>query len=999
MSAVSLIAVGQDARKTAPYSLASMTGTVYDSSGVSYIVPTPIISLVFFRGKTFIPPIPAIPANLVFLDVGSTLNLTWEVSQYATSYTVNFYRNTVNNLTTGSIYETVTTSATSVTSTMSTSTIYFYYATIFSSNFARDSATVKTEYAISYSSGAVTIAGKPGVSGTANGFGEENLYFVPLFGSIDPSGNLYITSGYAHIIQRLTIPGYQGSTFSTSANITHPRGSVVYNGYLYVCDGGPSLPLGSIKKMPLSGGTATTLASGLTNPVYIAIDGAGGFYVSTQQYDIIYRISSGGTVSQRNISGYNGITGIAYHPPTGYIYFTNTATGSTTSSFARVAEGSSSAELIQGNIDFSVGVKMNHDNTAVYYSVTNDNTIRKYVIATGAIIAIIGSVNDNSYVDSLTLANVRINNCYDIIVMNNGLGMYVLDQGAAAQTVRKVIFGDEPPPAPTNVQLVYTIGDPTMTVTYVAVTGATSYTGQFYLNTTETTTGATSIQGPTTLATTSFTSTFTIVRNRYYYAVVKSFNAIGSSSNRTGFTYSGLDSPTGVAMAAYTSGATSISVSWNSVEGAASYTVNFYASGNATPVQTFASVTSLSQASSFTLVTNTTYYASVRANNSIASSTFQQSSNNITTAPSSPTGVTMGAYTAGATSISVSWNSVSGATSYTVNFYASGNATPVQTFASVTSLSQASSFTLVENTTYYASVRANNATTSSPFQQSSNNITTAPPEAIVTTLAGSAFGFADGTGADALFAGPLGVAVDSTGVIVADRGNHRIRKVTNPGGAVTTLAGSGAAGFADGTGAGASFHSPSDVTVNSSGDVIVADLYNRRIRKVTNPGGVVTTLAGGDPFWHPSGVAVDSTDNVIVADQGSHCIFKITPGGVVTTLAGSGAAGFADGTGAGASFHSPSDVTVDSSGDVIVADSINNRIRKVTPGGVVTTLAGDGFGAPNTGRWVDGSGSGASFWSPSGVAMDVLGNVIVSDSYNQRIRKVTPPNVPACMIV
>ena len=726
MSAVSLIAVGQDARKTAPYSLASMTGTVYDSSGVSYIVPTPIISLVFFRGKTFIPPIPAIPANLVFLDVGSTLNLTWEVSQYATSYTVNFYRNTVNNLTTGSIYETVTTSATSVTSTMSTSTIYFYYATIFSSNFARDSATVKTEYAISYSSGAVTIAGKPGVSGTANGFGEENRYFIPLFGSIDPAGNLYITSGYAYIIQRLTIPGYQGSTFSTSANITHPRGSVVYNGYLYVCDGGPSLPLGSIKKMPLSGGTATTLASGLTNPVYIAIDGAGGFYVSTQQYDIIYRISSGGTVSQRNISGYNGITGIAYHPPTGYIYFTNTATGSTTSSFARVAEGSSSAELIQGNIDFSVGVKMNHDNTAVYYSVTNDNTIRKYVIATGSIIAIIGSVNDNSYVDSLTLANVRINNCYDIIVMNDGLGMYVLDQGPAAQTVRKVIFGDEPPPAPTNVQLVYTIGDPTMTVTYVAVTGATSYTGQFYLNTTETTTGATSVQGPTTLATTSFTSTFTIVRNRYYYAVVKSFNAIGSSSNRTGFTYSGLDSPTGVAMAAYTTGATSISVSWNSVEGAASYTVNFYASGNATPVQTFASVTSLSQASSFTLVTNTTYYASVRANNSLASSTFQQSSNNITVV-NPPSYVDPISAVPGNGEVTLSWsapyNGGSPITGYTVK-HANGItiATTTNTSYTVTGLTN--------GTSYRFMVTANNSVGSS----SPNSSPSATPVSPVNNL-------------------------------------------------------------------------------------------------------------------------------------------------------------------------------------------------------------------------------------------------------------------------
>ena len=276
-------------------------------------------------------------------------------------------------------------------------------------------------------------------------------------------------------------------------------------------------------------------------------------------------------------------------------------------------------------------------------------------------------------------------------------------------------------------------------------------------------------------------------------------------------------------------------------------------------------------------------------------------------------------------------------------------------------------------------------------------------QVVVTTLAGSgAEMFADGIGTGASFFLPRGVTVDrSDNVIVADNYSHRIRKVT-PVGVVTTLAGSGSQAFADGTGTGASFDFPRGVAVDSSGNVIVADMNNHRIRKVT-PGGVVNTLAGsgtggfsdgtgaGASFNLPRGVALDSSGNAIIADLGNQRIRKVSPGGVVTTLAGSGTGGFADGTGTGASFYDPTGVAVDSRDNVYVADYSNFIIRKVTPGGVVTVLAGTlvGYGC----CFADGAGMDAQFWYPNGVAVDSNDNVIVADRFNNRIRKVTPGGV------
>ena len=200
---------------------------------------------------------------------------------------------------------------------------------------------------------------------------------------------------------------------------------------------------------------------------------------------------------------------------------------------------------------------------------------------------------------------------------------------------------------------------------------------------------------------------------------------------------------------------------------------------------------------------------------------------------------------------------------------------------------------------------------------------------------------------------------------------------TTSGLAVSTLAGTDTNGFVDATGAAARFDWPRGVAMDAAGNVYVADYNNNRIRKVS-PTGVVTTLAGTNSgfadgtgaaaqFNGPIGVAVDSNGIIYVADYNNHRIRKVTPAGVVTTLAGTNSSygnSYADGTGAAAKFYNPSGVAVDASGNVYVADEFNDRIRKVTPTGVVTTLAG------TNGGFADGPGATARFTSPRGVAVD-----------------------------
>ncbi len=274
------------------------------------------------------------------------------------------------------------------------------------------------------------------------------------------------------------------------------------------------------------------------------------------------------------------------------------------------------------------------------------------------------------------------------------------------------------------------------------------------------------------------------------------------------------------------------------------------------------------------------------------------------------------------------------------------------------------------------------------------SLSIAPEDAIVSTFAGSFQGSTDGQGTAARFYQPNATAIDNAGnIYVADSRNNQIRKIT-PGGLVSTFAGSTSSGFADGQGTAAQFSGPSGVAVDAAGNIYVADRTNRRIRKIS-PEGLVSTLAGsstdgsadgqGDlaSFSLPSGIALDAAGIIYVADQNNHRIRKIAPGGLVSTLAGS-TAGFADGQGTAAQFNTPRAVTVDAAGNVYVGDVSNHRIRKITPAGLVSTLAG------STGGYADGQGSAAQFLFPNGVAVDAAGNVYVADLVNNRIRKISP---------
>jgi len=228
---------------------------------------------------------------------------------------------------------------------------------------------------------------------------------------------------------------------------------------------------------------------------------------------------------------------------------------------------------------------------------------------------------------------------------------------------------------------------------------------------------------------------------------------------------------------------------------------------------------------------------------------------------------------------------------------------------------------------------------------------------------------------------------------------------TSTGGTVSTLAGNAGSDFIDGLGSAAFFDSPQGVTVGVDGNIYVADSFNSAIRKVTTAGDVTTLSGNGEigyvdgpiataQFYAPQSLVIDASGNTYVADYGNNNIRKITPAGVVSTFAGSGDAGYADGTGTKATFNSPRGLAIDGSGNIFVADLGNNLIRKITPAGVVTTFAGS-RGA----SYLDNStATSATFNKPNGIAIDANNNIYVAETLNHAIRKITPAGVVSTFV-
>ncbi len=284
-------------------------------------------------------------------------------------------------------------------------------------------------------------------------------------------------------------------------------------------------------------------------------------------------------------------------------------------------------------------------------------------------------------------------------------------------------------------------------------------------------------------------------------------------------------------------------------------------------------------------------------------------------------------------------------------------------------------------------------------------------DGVITTFAGTGergFGGDGGLAVSAQLDGPGGITMDASGnLYVADKNNHRIRKIDRAG-VITTVAGNGVQGF-DGDGGpavSAPLSSPGSVAMDPGGSLYVADWGNRRVRKVS-PDGTITTMAGsgasgfsgeGGPATAaaldgPSGLAVDAAGNLYIADYSNQRIRKVDGVGAITTIAGNGTVGFAgDGEAALlASLAYPCQVAVDAAGNLYLTDRDNHRIRKVAPGGIITTVAGNG----SPGSTGDaGLGTSAQLDSPMGVTVDAQGSLFIGEGGGNRIRKVVLAKEP-----
>lgn len=277
---------------------------------------------------------------------------------------------------------------------------------------------------------------------------------------------------------------------------------------------------------------------------------------------------------------------------------------------------------------------------------------------------------------------------------------------------------------------------------------------------------------------------------------------------------------------------------------------------------------------------------------------------------------------------------------------------------------------------------------------------------IITTIAGNGIAGYSGDGGLATAAelqGPASIALDALGnLYIADYTNNCIRKV-NTSGIITTIAGNSTPGYSGdgGIATAAQLHSPNNLVLDASGNLYIADANNNVIRKV-NTSGTISTIAGNGSAGYngdgnlatsaelnPFGVFVDASGNVYIADHFNNCIRKVNTSGIISTIAGNATGGYSGDGGSCllAKLTNPLGIVLDDAGNIYIADTGNNVIRKISTSDIITTIAGNG-NANNSGD--GGLATLASLYGPNGLCVDDSGNIYIADTFNNRIRKLTP---------
>ncbi len=878
--------------------------------------------------------------------------------------------------------------------------------------------------------GDVTTFAGTGSTGNTNGNGTDASFNFPHKITIDTSGNLYVTDLSHHLIRRIA-PNGDVTTFAgtgsdgntngngTNASFNSPRGITIDTlGNLYVVDKDNH----SIRKIAPNGDVTTfagTGSAGSTNgngtnasfeePVDIATDASGNLYVADADNQLIRKIAPNGDVttfagsgsqSQTNIEG-DALT-VSISAPRGIAV---DALGNVyvLSIFNIISKITTTSHQLTGDSTGQVGMhnvvlEANDGNggiTQQAFTITvNDSTAPNgysVVIDQDPINA------TNASTVSFTFASAEVGTNYNYTFTSSAGGTPVTGTGTILTATDQITGIDLSGLSDGTITLSATLTD-TGGNTGVAATdtatkdteapgdGGTPYSvviNQDPINN-DNQTGV------------SFTFAGAEVGATYNYTFSSSGGA--GTVTGTGIVSSAGEIISGIDLSGLADGTITLSVTLTDTSGNTGSPATDTATKE-TVVPTGYSVVIDQDPINATNVSSVSFTFSDAEIGTMYNYTFSSfngaivtGTGTIVTATDQIIGIDLSCLANGTITLSVTLTDAAGNTgSAATDTSTKVNTAPTFTSTPVTSIDEGDPYTydITMN-----DADGNSVLITTPTLPSWLSVTT---NKVVSTLVGSGTaGNTNGTGTSASFNLPFGAAVDTFGnVYVADGLNHSIRKVT-PSGVVTTLAGSGSSGATDGTGTAASFRGPIDLTVDASGNVYIADTFNHLIRKIT-PAGVVTTIAGSGiagslddtgtmaSFNRPYGIVVDAVGNLYVADRENHKIRRITSTGVVTTFAGSGSAGNVDGTGASASFNIVSGIAIDTSGTLYVADAFNHLIRKVTPAGVVTTLAGSGSVGST-----DGTGTVASFNFPSALDIDVSGNIYVADTDNHLIRKITP---------